>query len=135
MGREFLECGRTGNRDLGETLPVERHARGLEAADELSVREAVLPRGGNRVVADVYLTDGATAADRTEVRQALEGTAGVKSVDYISKQKALAELGQKVNDVRKEYFKDNKPASTLIQISKFALDGMLIEIEAIVVTR
>jgi cell division transport system permease protein len=54
----------------------------------------------NRVVADVYLTDGATAADRTEVRQALEGTTGVKSVDYISKQKALAELGQKVNDVQ-----------------------------------
>jgi cell division transport system permease protein len=54
----------------------------------------------NRVVADVYLKDGATAADRTEVRQALEGAAGVKSVDYISKQKALAELGQKVNDVQ-----------------------------------
>lgn len=42
---------------------------------------------------------------------------------------------QKVNEVRKEYFRDNKPASTLIQISKFALDGMLIEIEAIAVTR
>jgi 2-iminobutanoate/2-iminopropanoate deaminase len=42
---------------------------------------------------------------------------------------------QKVNEVRKAYFKDNKPASTLIQISKFALDGMLIEIEAIAVTR
>jgi cell division transport system permease protein len=54
----------------------------------------------NRVVADVYLKDGATAADRTEVRQALDGTAGVKSVDYISKQKALAELGQKVHDVQ-----------------------------------
>jgi 2-iminobutanoate/2-iminopropanoate deaminase len=42
---------------------------------------------------------------------------------------------QKVNEVRKEYFKDNKPASTLIEISKFALDGMLVEIEAIAVTR
>jgi len=42
---------------------------------------------------------------------------------------------QKVNEVRKEYFKDNKPASTLIEISKFALDGMLIEIEAVAVTR
>ena len=42
---------------------------------------------------------------------------------------------QKVNEVRKEYFKDNTPASTLIEISKFALDGMLIEIEAIAVTR
>ena len=42
---------------------------------------------------------------------------------------------QEVNEVRKEYFKDNKPASTLIQISRFAIDGMLIEIEAIAVTR
>jgi cell division transport system permease protein len=54
----------------------------------------------NRVVADVYLKDGATAADRTEVRQALEGTAGVKSVAYISKQQALEELGHKVNDIQ-----------------------------------
>jgi len=42
---------------------------------------------------------------------------------------------QKANEVRKEYFKDNKPASTLIQISRFAIEGMLIEIEAIAVTR
>ena len=41
----------------------------------------------------------------------------------------------KVNEVRKEYFKDNKPASTLIEISRFAIDGMLIEIEAIAVVR
>jgi cell division transport system permease protein len=54
----------------------------------------------NRVVADVYLKDGATAADRTEVRQALESTSGVKSVEYISKQQALEELGHKVKDVQ-----------------------------------
>ena len=42
---------------------------------------------------------------------------------------------QKVNEVRKEYFKDTKPASTLIQISRFAIEGMLIEIEAIAVAR
>jgi 2-iminobutanoate/2-iminopropanoate deaminase len=41
----------------------------------------------------------------------------------------------KVNEVRKEYFRDNKPASTLIEISRFAIEGMLIEIEAIAVTR
>ena len=39
----------------------------------------------------------------------------------------------KVNEVRKAYFKDNKPASTLIEISRFAIEGMLIEIEAIAV--
>lgn len=41
----------------------------------------------------------------------------------------------KVNEVRKAYFKDNKPASTLIEISRFAIDGMLIEIEAVAVVR
>jgi cell division transport system permease protein len=54
----------------------------------------------NRVVADVYLKNSATAADRTEVKRALEGTAGVKAVDYISKDQALRELGRKVADVQ-----------------------------------
>jgi reactive intermediate/imine deaminase len=39
----------------------------------------------------------------------------------------------RVNEVRKEYFKANKPASTLIEINRFAVEGMLIEIEAIAV--
>jgi 2-iminobutanoate/2-iminopropanoate deaminase len=39
----------------------------------------------------------------------------------------------KVNEIRKEYFGANKPASTLIGISQFAIEGMLIEIEAIAV--
>lgn len=41
----------------------------------------------------------------------------------------------KVNEVRKEYFKANRPASTLIEISRFAIEGMLIEIEAIAVVK
>jgi reactive intermediate/imine deaminase len=39
----------------------------------------------------------------------------------------------KVNEVRKEYFKANKPASTLIEINRFAIEGMLIEIDAVAV--
>ena len=63
--------------------------------------------------------------------------AGATLDDVVKVTVYLADVNdrQKVNEVRKEYFKDNKPASTLIQISKFALDGMLIEIEAIAVTR
>ena len=41
----------------------------------------------------------------------------------------------KVNQVRQEYFGANKPASTLIEISRFAIEGMLIEIEAVAVVR
>ena len=54
----------------------------------------------NRVVVDAYLKDSATEADRTEVQRELEGTPGVKSVEYISKDEALRELGHKVDDAR-----------------------------------
>ena len=40
---------------------------------------------------------------------------------------------EKVNTVRKEYFGAHRPASTLVEISRFARDGMLVEIEAIAV--
>jgi len=53
----------------------------------------------NRVVADVYLKNAATPGDRAEVKQTLDGLAGVKSVEYISKDQALRELGHKVADV------------------------------------
>lgn len=41
----------------------------------------------------------------------------------------------KVNEVRKAYFGANKPASTLIEISRFAIEGMLVEIEAVPVVK
>jgi cell division transport system permease protein len=52
----------------------------------------------SRVVADVYLSSSATEADRTEVKRALESTPNVKSVEFVSKDQALEELGRKVTD-------------------------------------
>ena len=37
---------------------------------------------------------------------------------------------EKINTVRKEYFGTSRPASTLVEISDFARDGVLLEIEA-----
>ncbi len=56
----------------------------------------------DRVVVDVYAKNGATAAERQEVRRAIEGTANVKSVTFISKAKGLADA-TKANP---EAFKD-----------------------------
>ncbi len=56
----------------------------------------------NRVVVDAYLKDSATEADRVEVQRALESTPGVKSVEYISKDEALRELGHKVRDANEK---------------------------------
>jgi cell division transport system permease protein len=49
-----------------------------------------------RVVLDVYVKADASPADRSEVQRALEGTANVKSVEFISKNEALEELGRKI---------------------------------------
>jgi cell division transport system permease protein len=42
-----------------------------------------------RVVADVYIKESATPAERTELRHAIEATPNVKRVEYISKEAAL----------------------------------------------
>ena len=37
----------------------------------------------------------------------------------------------KINPVRQRYFGNTKPASTLVEVSKLAVPGMLVEIEAV----
>src|SRR4051794_8901176 len=44
----------------------------------------------SRVVVDVYIKDSATAQEKADLRNAIESTANVKSVDYISKAEALS---------------------------------------------
>jgi cell division transport system permease protein len=48
-----------------------------------------------RIVVDVYVKSTATEADRAELRQALESTTNVKSVDFISKDEALERAKEK----------------------------------------
>jgi cell division transport system permease protein len=56
----------------------------------------------NRVVADVYIKESATAVERAELRKAIEDTANVQSVEYISKEEAL----QRAQDKNPEAFKE-----------------------------
>ena len=49
-----------------------------------------------RVVLDVYVSADASPRDRSELQSTLESTANVESVDYISKNEALEELGRKI---------------------------------------
>ena len=49
----------------------------------------------SRVVVDVYVSDSATGAETTELRQALMSTPNVQSVEFISKPEALARAEQK----------------------------------------
>jgi cell division transport system permease protein len=55
-----------------------------------------------RVVLDVYVDRDANPAERSELQRTLEGTANVKSVEFISKTEALEELGRKVTDTQEK---------------------------------
>src|SRR5688500_14310611 len=49
----------------------------------------------NRVVVDVYVQDDATKSERDELSEALAGTANVKEVEFISKEKGLERAKRK----------------------------------------
>jgi cell division transport system permease protein len=49
----------------------------------------------SRVVVDVYVSDSATQKETSELRQAIERTGNVKSVEFISKGEALARAKEK----------------------------------------
>jgi cell division transport system permease protein len=49
----------------------------------------------NRVVVDVYIADDATQSERDGVREAIESTANVKSIEYISKEEGLETAKEK----------------------------------------
>jgi cell division transport system permease protein len=66
----------------------------------------------NRVVVDAYLKDDVTAAERTQAQRELEATPGVKSVEYISKDEALRELGHKVDNAH-----GNNPLPSLFRVT------------------
>jgi reactive intermediate/imine deaminase len=59
--------------------------------------------------------------------------AGAKFSDVLRVTVYLTDVNDRkaINPVRKEYFGDAKPASTLIEVSALAVPGMKVEIEAI----
>ena len=68
---------------LGVFIPIVQATMG--AAND--VRE--------RVVVDVYVAEGASPSERDTAKRAIEQTSNVKSVDFVSKQEALARAREK----------------------------------------
>ena len=60
--------------------------------------------------------------------------AGAGFEDVLKVTVYLTEIGDRtaINPVRKEYFRNARPASTLVEVSALAIPGIKVEIEAIV---
>jgi Putative translation initiation inhibitor, yjgF family len=114
----------------GMSEPISHFTHVVRAGNIVFVSGCVASDGDGRTVGG----DDATA----QARQALENikrclaAAGATFADVCKVTVFLKNIAdrEKVNVARKEYFGPHRPASTLVEISKFVRDDILVEIEA-----
>lgn len=120
-------------RAEGLSEPISHYSDAVRAGDTVYVSgQASVDAQGTLVGrGDVVAQTRQVLDNMTRALQA----AGATLDDVVKVTVYLADCADRprVNEVRKAYFGANKPASTLIGIGQFAIDGMLIEIDAVAV--
>jgi reactive intermediate/imine deaminase len=122
-------------RAAGLSEPISHYTDAVKAGNTIYVSgQASVDEQGRLVGRGDVVAQTRKVLDNMKLALAAAG-ATLDDVTKVTVYLANVDDRPKVNEVRKEYFRDNRPASTLIEISRFAIEGMLIEIEAIAVTR
>lgn len=122
-------------RALGLSEPISHYSDAVRAGNTVYVSgQASVDEHGRLVGRGDVVAQTRKVLDNMKLALEAAG-ATLDDVTKVTVYLANVDDRPRVNEVRKEYFGANKPASTLIEISKFAIDGMLIEIEAIAVVR
>lgn len=122
-------------RAKGLSEPISHYADAVRAGNTIYVSgQGALDEHGALVGRGDVVAQTRKVLDNMKLALAAAG-ATLDDVVKVTVYLANVDDRPRVNEVRKEYFKDNKPASTLIEISRFAIEGMLIEIEAVAVVR
>ena len=117
----------------GLPAPISHYSNGVRVGDTVYVSGQVALDGEGRLVGP-----GDVVA---QTRQVLENirrvlAAGGATLDDVVKVTVfLANVDDRprVNEVRQAYFGANRPASTLVEVSRLAFPGLLVEIEAVAV--
>jgi reactive intermediate/imine deaminase len=117
----------------GLPAPISHYANGVRAGDTLYVSGQVALDGEGRLVGP-----GDVVAQTRQVldnvqRVLAAGGATLKDVVKVTVFLANVDDRPRVNEVRQAYFGDHRPASTLVEVSRLALPGLLVEIEAVAV--
>ena len=113
--------------------PISHYSNGVRVGDTVYVSGQVALDGRGNLVAPGDVVG--------QTRQALENIKAVLAAaratldDVVKVTVYLTDVDDraKVNEVRKAYFGANRPASTLVEVSRLAIEGLLVEIEAIAV--
>jgi 2-iminobutanoate/2-iminopropanoate deaminase len=117
----------------GQAEPISHYTDAVRAGDLLFVSGCVPVDGDGRLVGG-----GDVVA---QARQALGNVgavlaaAGASFADVAKVTIFLTDIGDRpaINPVRQEFFGDARPASTLVEVSRLAVPGAKIEVEAVAV--
>jgi len=117
----------------GQPEPISHYTDAVRAGDLLFVSGCV------PVDSEGKLVGGGDVVAQT--RQALENVgrvleaAGVTFADIAKVTLYLTDVDDrpKINPVRREFFGETRPASTLVEVSRLAIPGAKVEIEAVAV--
>lgn len=113
--------------------PISHYSNGVRAGDTIYVSGQVALDAHGHLVAPGDVV-GQTRQTLENIRAVL-AAAGATLDDVVKVTVYLKNVDDrpKVNEVRKAHFGANRPASTLVEVSRLAIEGLLVEIEAIAV--
>ena len=118
----------------GLAEPISHYTDAVRAGDLLFVSGCIAVDGDGRLV------DGDVVAQTRQVFAnlgAVLAAAGAGFGDVVKVTVFLTDVDDRraVNTVRQEVFGDARPASTLVEVSRLAIPGALVEIEAVALVR
>jgi 2-iminobutanoate/2-iminopropanoate deaminase len=114
----------------GLAPPISHYADAVAAGDTLYISGIVpIDAEGNVVGDDVVVQTRQVFANMRLVLAA----AGAQPSDVVKVTVYLLDVDDRprINPVRQEFFGDTRPASTLVEVSRLAVPGARVEIEAI----
>jgi 2-iminobutanoate/2-iminopropanoate deaminase len=120
-------------RVAGQAEPISHYTDAVRAGDLLFVSGVVPVDGDGRVVGGDDVVEQARQVFRN-MREVL-AAAGASFADVVKVTVFLTDVDDRplVNPVRQEVFGETRPASTLVEISRLAVPGARIEVEAVAV--
>jgi reactive intermediate/imine deaminase len=117
----------------GQMVPISHYADAVRAGDLLFVSGCVPVDGEGKLVGG---DDVVAQAERVfeNIREVL-AAAGAGPEDVVKVTIFLTDVDDrpKINPVRQRFFGETRPASTLVEISRLAIPGAKIEVEAVAV--
>jgi reactive intermediate/imine deaminase len=115
----------------GVAEPISHYAHAVVAGDTLYVSGIVPVDGTGAVVGGDDVV--AQARQVFAIMGRVLGAAGATPADVVKVTVYLLDVDERplINPVRQEFFGDMRPASTLVEVSRLAVPGARLEIEAI----